>query len=56
MKVLSAFVRMENVSVVDASAFGAGLALVAAAVAVALYGPARRATGVDPAVVLRSDA
>ena len=56
LKLLSAFVRMENVSVVDAGAFAVGLGLVAAAVAVASYGPARRAAVVDPAVVLRSDA
>jgi hypothetical protein len=40
---------------VDGGAFVAGLALVAAAVALASYGP-RRATKLDPAVVLKSDA
>jgi ABC-type lipoprotein release transport system permease subunit len=56
MQVLSTFVRLENVSVVDAGAFAAGLLLVAAAVALASYAPARRATRVDPSDTLRAEA
>jgi putative ABC transport system permease protein len=55
MKVLSTFVRMENVSVVDAGAFAVGLSLVAIAVALASYAPARRAARVDPSLMLRSE-
>jgi len=40
----------------DAAAFGGGLALIAAATTCAAYHPARRATRVDPAVTLRADA
>jgi hypothetical protein len=56
MKVLSGFVRLDNVSVLDAGAFGVALVLVAGAVALASFGPARRATRVDPSVMLKSDA
>lgn len=55
MKLLSGFVRLEGVSVVDAGAFAAGVVLVALAVGLASYGPARRSTRVDPALILRSD-
>jgi len=55
MKLLSGVVRLEEVSVVDPGAFGAGIILVAAAVALASYGPARRSTRVDPALILRSE-
>jgi len=55
MKLLSGVIRLEEVSVVDPGAFAAGLVLVAGAVAVASYGPARRSTRVDPALILRSD-
>jgi putative ABC transport system permease protein len=57
MKILSAFVHMahlDNVSVVDAGAFAAGSGLVATAVVLASYAPARRATRTDPARVLKS--
>jgi ABC-type antimicrobial peptide transport system permease subunit len=54
MKILSTFVRLDNVSVVDGGAFVAGIALVSIAVALASYAPARRATRTDPAEVLKS--
>jgi MacB-like periplasmic core domain/FtsX-like permease family len=54
MKILSTFVRLDNVSVVDAGAFVAGIALVSMAVALASYAPARRAARMDPAEVLKS--
>jgi ABC-type antimicrobial peptide transport system permease subunit len=56
LKVLSSAIHMSRVSVLDAGAFGGGLALIAAATAFAAYHPARRATRVDPAVTLRADA
>jgi predicted permease len=56
LKVLSAAIHMSRVSVLDAAAFGGGLALIAVATAFAAYHPARRATRVDPAVTLRADA
>ncbi len=55
MKLLSGMIRLEKVSVVDAGAFGVGVVLVTAAVALASYGPARRSTRVDPALILRSE-
>jgi predicted permease len=55
LKVLSSAIHMSRVSVLDAGAFGGGLALIAAATAFAAYHPARRATRVDPAVTLRAD-
>ncbi len=55
MKLLSTVVRLDNVSVIDPGAFVVSIALIAAAVALASYGPARRAVRVDPTVMLRSD-
>jgi putative ABC transport system permease protein len=55
MKLLSTVVRLDNVSVIDPGAFIVSIVLIAAAVAVASYGPARRAVRVDPTVMLRSD-
>ena len=55
MKLLSTVVRLDNVSVIDPGAFAVSLVLIAAAVALATYGPARRAVRVDPTVMLRSD-
>jgi predicted permease len=55
LKVLSAAVPLSNVSMVDAGAFAVGLALVGVATTMAGYGPARRATRLDPAQTLRTD-
>ena len=55
MKLLSRVVRLDNVSVIDPGAFAVSVALVAAAVALASYGPARRAARVDPSSMLRAD-
>jgi predicted permease len=56
MKLLSAVIRLENVSVVDPGAFAVSVVLIAGAVALASYGPARRAARVDPSSMLRADA
>jgi predicted permease len=56
MKILSTVIRLENVSVVDAGAFAVSAALTVGGVALASYGPARRASRVDPSSMLRADA
>jgi predicted permease len=56
MKILSTVIRLDNVSVMDPIAFALSVAFVAAAVALASYGPARRAARVDPSKMLRADA
>jgi predicted permease len=56
MKLLSRFVRLANVSVVDPLAFATSVAMIAAAVAFAAFWPARRAGRVDPSSMLRADA
>ena len=55
MEFLSSIIRLEEVSVLDPAAFAAGVALVTIAVALASYGPARRATHLDPASILKSE-
>ena len=55
MKLLSTVVRLDNVSVIDPGAFAVSVALVVGAVALASYGPARRAARVDPSFMLRAD-
>jgi predicted permease len=55
LKILGTVVRLAAVSLLDGVAFGAGLALVVAAAAIAAYQPARRAARVDPALTLRAD-
>jgi ABC-type antimicrobial peptide transport system permease subunit len=55
MKVLSAAIQLEAVSLFDVAAFAGGLGLVLTATAVAAFYPARRATRVDPALTLRAD-
>ena len=55
LQVLRATVRLRAVSLIDGVAFGAGLALVVAAAAIAAYQPARRASRVDPALTLRAE-
>ena len=54
MKLLSAVVRLDNVSVIDPGAFVLSLLLVGVAVALASVGPARRAVRVDPTAMLRA--
>ena len=55
LQILGATIRFRAVSLLDGVAFGAGLALVVAAAALAAYQPARRAARVDPALTLRAD-
>ncbi len=55
LQILGATIRLRAVSLLDGVAFGAGLALVVAAAALAAYQPARRAARVDPALTLRTD-
>jgi predicted permease len=55
LRILGATVRLRAVSLLDGVAFGAGLAMVVAAAAIAAYHPARRAAHVDPALTLRAD-
>ena len=52
LQILGATIRFRAVSLLDGVAFGAGLALVVAAAALAAYQPARRAARVDPALTL----
>jgi len=56
VKILSTVIRLDNVSVIDPGAFAASAVLIAVAVAVASYAPARRAARVDPSSMLRRDA
>jgi macrolide transport system ATP-binding/permease protein len=56
MKMLSTVIRLDNVLVIDPGAFAIAVALIAGAVALASYAPARRATRVDPSSMLRADA
>jgi ABC-type antimicrobial peptide transport system permease subunit len=56
MKIVSTFVRLQNVSVIDPWAFASSVALIAAAVALAAFAPARRAARIDPSAMLRADA
>jgi hypothetical protein len=55
LKILASLVRLRAVSLMDGAAFGAGLALVIGAAAIACWQPARRAARVDPAQTLRAD-
>jgi predicted permease len=55
MKLLSSFVHLDNVSVVDPVAFAASVFLIGIAVALASYGPARKAARVDPSTMLRTE-
>jgi predicted permease len=55
MKFLSSVIHMRNVSVLDAGAFAAAVAIVGAAAALAAYLPARRATRINPSQALRAD-
>jgi predicted permease len=55
LRTLSAFIRFERLSLLDAAAFVAAATLVLVATAAAAYAPARRATRIDPAETLRAD-
>ena len=55
MKLFNSVIEMRNVSIVDAGSFAAGVALIAAASAIAAYVPARRATRVEPSQALRAE-
>jgi predicted permease len=55
LTLLSSVIRLENVSVIDPAAFIAGIVLTIVAVAVASYGPTRRALRIDPSLMLRAD-
>jgi hypothetical protein len=55
MKLLSTVITLENVSVIDPGAFVVSLVLIAVAMALASYGPARRAARIDPSSMLRAD-
>jgi hypothetical protein len=55
MKLLSTVVHLDNVSVLDPWAFGSGFVLICLAVGLASYGPARKASRVDPSTMLRAD-
>jgi ABC-type antimicrobial peptide transport system permease subunit len=55
LKVLSAAIQLQGVSLFDATAFGGALTLVVAAAALAASSPARRAARVDPVQSLRVD-
>jgi predicted permease len=55
LETLSAAIHFAAVSLLDVRPFVAGIAVVTAATIVAAYGPARRATHVDPAQMLRTD-
>jgi ABC-type antimicrobial peptide transport system permease subunit len=55
LKSLSAVIRLNTISLVDAAAFAGGAVAVMAAAALAAYHPARRATRIDPAAALRAD-
>ena len=56
MKVLSAFVRLDNVSVLDPVAFVLSVVVIAIALGIACIGPARRAARTSPSEMLRDDA
>jgi len=56
MTLLSTVIPLENVSVIDPGAFVISLVMISGAVALASYGPARRAVRIDPSSMLRADA
>jgi hypothetical protein len=55
MSVLRSIVVLQNVSFLDAGAFGGALAVVVSAGAVAAFFPARRAARIEPALTLRAE-
>jgi predicted permease len=56
LKLLSAAIPLDNVSLLDGWSFAIALLLIAAAAGLATWLPARRATRVDPCRTLRADA
>ncbi len=56
MKVLSTFVTLDNVSVLDPVAFVVSVGVIAMALGIASVGPARRAARISPSAMLRDDA
>jgi len=55
MKLLSTVVHLDNVSVVDLLFFKMSIVLIVSAVFLAAYGPARKASRVDPSTMLRAE-
>ena len=55
LKALSSVVRLQTISLLDATAFATAVALVGGAAVLAAYQPARRATRIDPSQALRAD-
>jgi predicted permease len=55
MKALGAAITLRAVTLVDVSAFAAGVALVMVAATLAAYQPARRAARIDPSSTLRAE-
>jgi len=55
LKALTSVVRLQTISLLDATAFAAAVALVVGAAVLAAYQPARRATRIDPSQALRAD-
>jgi predicted permease len=56
LKALASVVRLRQVSLLDPIAFAGAVLIVAAATALSAYRPSRRATRVDPAETLRTEA
>ena len=56
LKALASVVRLREITFVDPLSFVAAVAIVAGAAALAAYQPSRRATRVNPAETLRSEA
>jgi predicted permease len=54
LAVLNAVIPLQHVSALDGGAFGAGVAIIALAAALATFFPSRRATRVDPSNALRA--
>jgi predicted permease len=53
--ILSAIIRLQNVSVLDLRAFAAAVVIVALAAALATFLPSQKAASIDPSNVLRAD-
>jgi predicted permease len=55
LKALTSVVRLQTLSLLDATAFAAAAVMVVGAAVLAAYQPARRATRIDPSQALRAD-